>query len=98
MKISYRPFVRIDLIEAKSYYYSINADLAKQFLFQVKQTKNSIAKNPLHFSVKYDNKVRTALLSQFPYHIHFFIDENRKQIIILSIVFAGKDFVDFSKR
>ena len=56
MKISYRPFVRIDLIEAKSYYNLINADLTKQFLLRVKQTKNSIAKNPLHFPVKYDNK------------------------------------------
>ena len=32
MKISYRPFVRIDLIEAKYYYNTINANLAKQFL------------------------------------------------------------------
>ena len=45
MKISYRPFVRIDLIEAKYYYNTINANLAKQFLLNVKQTKN-LNKNP----------------------------------------------------
>ena len=71
MKISYRPLVRIDLIEAK---------------------------NPLYFPIKYENNVRTALLRQFPYHIHFFIDEARNRIVILAVVFAGKDFIDFTKR
>ena len=98
MKISYRPLVRIDLIEAKSYYNLINADLSKQFLLRVKQSKNSIAKNPLYFPIKYENNVRTALLRQFPYHIHFFIDEARNRIVILAVVFAGKDFIDFTKR
>lgn len=97
MKISYRPFVRIDLIEAKNYYNTINANLAKQFLLNVKQTKNLITKNPLHFSVKY-NSVRTALLKQFPYHIHFFIDEDKNRIVIIAIVYAGKDFIDYAKR
>ena len=53
MKISYRPLVRIDLIEAKSYYNLINADLS---------------------------------------------NEARNRIVILAVVFAGKDFIDFTKR
>ena len=72
-----RPYVSIDIIEAVEYYKNIDPQLAKQFLFRIGEATTYIAKFPLGFQIKY-KEVRTLLLKQFPYHIHYLVDENRK--------------------
>jgi len=42
--------------------------------------------------------VRTVLLKQFPYHIHYLIDDDKKQIVVLAIIHAYKNPADFSGR
>lgn len=42
----------VSAVRSPAAYNLINADLSKQFLLRVKQTKNSIAKNPLYFPIK----------------------------------------------
>ena len=63
-----RPAVKVDIINAADYYKNISPELAKQFLFRVREAKTFIARTPLGFQIKYNN-VRTLLLKQFPYHI-----------------------------
>lgn len=92
-----RPIVKADILEAIDYYKSINPKLAKQFLIRIKEAKESIALSPEGFSTKY-NVVRTILLKQFPYHIHYFIDNIQKQIVVLAIIHAYKNPNDYSKR
>lgn len=91
------PAVRVDVIEAISHYKKINPELAKQFLFRIREAKAYIARSPLGFQIKY-NGVRTLLLKQFPYHIHYLINEKQKQIIILAIIHAYKNPIDYSNR
>jgi hypothetical protein len=92
-----RPTVRVDIIEAVSYYKVISPKLAKQFLFRIREAKVYIQRSPLAFEVKYKN-VRTLLLKQFPFHIHYIIDDSQKQIIILAIVHAYRNPTDYSIR
>ena len=92
-----RPAVRIDIIEATDYYKYISPELAKQFLFRIREAKTYIARYPLGFQIKYNN-VRTLLLRQFPYHIHYFIDEAKHVIVILAIIHAYKNPLDYTKR
>jgi plasmid stabilization system protein ParE len=92
-----RPAVRIDIIEATDHYKKINPELAKQFLFRIREAKAYIARSPLGFQIKY-NQVRTLLLKQFPYHIHYLIDDTKKVIIILAIIHAYKNPTDYSSR
>ena len=92
-----RPAVRADIIEATNYYTKINPELAKQFLFRIREAKTYIARSPLGFQIKYNN-VRTLLLKQFPYHIHYLIDDSQKQIIILAVIHAYKNPQDYSIR
>ena len=92
-----RPAVKNDIIDAIDYYKKINHELAKQFLFRIREAKVFIALSPLGFQIKY-NKVRTLLLKQFPYHIHFLIDDTKQQIIILAIIHAYKNPADYSSR
>ena len=92
-----RPVVKVDIIEAVDYYKNINPELAKQFLFRIREAKAYIARSPFGFQIKY-NTVRTLLLKQFPYHIHYLIDDTKQQIIILAVIHAYKNPQDYSTR
>ncbi len=91
------PIVNIDIINATDYYKKINPELTKQFLFRIREAKAYIARSPLGFQIKY-NQVRTLLLKQFPYHIHYLIDDTKQQIIILAVIHAYKNPKDYSNR
>jgi len=92
-----RPSVKNDIVHATNYYKKINPELAKQFLYRIREAKTYIARSPLGFQVKY-KEVRTLILKQFPYHIHYFIDDSKKQIVILAIIHAYKNPDDYSNK
>lgn len=92
-----RPAVQADIINAVSYYKAVSPQLARQFLFRIREAKKYIDRSPLAFEVKYKN-VRTLLLKQFPFHIHYIIDDSEKQIVILAIVHAYRNPTDYSIR
>lgn len=96
-KFVYRPIVKQDLQKAKEYYNTISPKLAKDFLFRIREAKKYIALNPEGDDVMY-NQIRMHRLHQFPYHIHYFIDLNKKQIIILAIEFSKRNNLDFTFR
>jgi len=56
-----------------------------------------IGLNPFGFEIKYKG-VRTYQLNQFPFHIHYFIDEVNKQIVILAIIHAYRNPKDYTNR
>jgi hypothetical protein len=39
-----------------------------------------------------------VLLEQFPYQIHYFIDDDSKQIIVLTVIHAYRNPRDYSKK
>jgi plasmid stabilization system protein ParE len=92
-----RPAVKADLQNAVDYYNDISPELAKQFIIRIREAKKHIARTPLGFQIKY-NYVRTLQLKQFPYHIHYLVDDNQKHIIILAIIHAYRNPNDYSKR
>ena len=89
--------VSTDIIDAVEYYKKISPELAKQFLFRIREAKAYIVNSPIGFQVKY-NIVRTLMLRQFPYHIHYLIDDVQKQIVILAVIHAYKNPTDYSER
>ncbi|MCC6369827.1 MAG: type II toxin-antitoxin system RelE/ParE family toxin [Bacteroidia bacterium] len=91
------PSVKFDIINATDYYKNINPELARQFLFRIREAKSYIARSPLGFQVKYKN-VRTLLLKQFPYHIHYLINDTEQKIVILAVIHAYKNPYDFTTR
>ncbi|NVO02306.1 MAG: type II toxin-antitoxin system RelE/ParE family toxin [Bacteroidetes bacterium] len=91
-----RSSVKADIINAADYYKKINPKLAKQFLFRIREAKVYISQSPLGFQIKY-NQVRTLLLKQFPYHIHYIIDDTKQLIIILAVIHAYKNPMDYPK-
>jgi plasmid stabilization system protein ParE len=92
-----KPKVIFDIEDIVDYYISINPELATAFLDRVEEAKKYIADFPLAFQIKYKN-VRTVLLEQFPYHIHYIVDDVKKQIVVLAVIHAYKNPKDYSKR
>ena len=92
-----RPGVKSDILSAVSYYKKINPGLAKQLLFRIREAKTAIMRSPEGFEIKY-KEVRTLLLNQFPYHIHYFIDNSQKQIVILAVIHSYRKPQDYSSR
>jgi plasmid stabilization system protein ParE len=91
------PLINHDIIDVFDYYKSINPELAIAFLDRLEEAKKYIADYPVAFKVKYKN-VRTLLLKQFPYHIHYIVDDAKKQIVVLAIIHAYKNPKDYSNR
>ncbi len=92
-----RQEVAVDLVAATDFYRLISPKLAKQFLLRIREAKTYISQYPLAFQIKH-NGVRTLLLKQFPYHIHYVVDDGRQQIVILAIIHAYKNPRDYSTR
>ncbi|WP_394758695.1 type II toxin-antitoxin system RelE/ParE family toxin [Flavobacterium sp.] len=92
-----KPKVIFDIEDIVDYYKSINPELANAFLDRVEEAKKYIADFPLAFQIKYKN-VRTVLLEQFPYHIHYIVDDAKKQIVVLAVIHAYKNPKDYTNR
>lgn len=93
----YRPFVKQDLQKAIHYYKVISPNLAKDFLNRVREAENYILQNPYGDDVMY-KQIRMHNLKQFPYHIHFFVDDENKKVVILAIAFSKRENLNFSDR
>lgn len=97
MKTVLSPLAKLDLIDAKNYYKNIRPDLAKEFLNEVESAKKYISEHPLSNDISYE-VVRMHLLKKFPYHLHYILDENKNQIVILAVEFGKRGDLDFSHR
>ena len=91
------PAVKADIVAATNYYKAIHPKLARQFLLRIREAKTHIANSPFGFQIKY-KKVRTIFLKQFPYQIHYIIDETNQVIVILAVIHAYKNPADYTNR
>jgi hypothetical protein len=73
----------LDTAKAIEYYKEIRIELAREFLKDLRATKNYLVKHPKKIQVRYAN-IRVAFLETFPYGIHFRLQD--KTITIISIL------------
>lgn len=69
-----------DVEEILEYYSQINQKLPAQFLERLEEAKSRLANSELGFEIKYKS-VRTVLLKQFPYHLHYVLKDDQTVII-----------------
>jgi plasmid stabilization system protein ParE len=81
---------KIDIRDSAHWYEQQKRGLGKRFIFQVRTTIHLIQKNPTTFNVKYDD-VRTAVLSVFPYMIHYSVDEDNKLVIVSAVFHTSQN-------
>ena len=96
-RVVYIPLAKVDLKNAVTYYKDISPKLAKEFISRIREGRNYINHNPHGDDVMYKN-IRMHNVRQFPYHIHYQIIEEKKQILILAIEFSKRENLDFSDR
>lgn len=88
------PRAKKDIQAAAFYYRSIAPILSKQFLVRIREAREFITKYPLSLQIKHNN-IRLFLLKQFPYHIHYVLDDVNMQIVILAVLHAYKNPKDY---
>jgi len=96
-KVVITDFAKIDIRKAKEYYRDINVNLVKQFLSRIREAKLFISENPNGNDVIYQD-VRMHLIKQFPYHLHYFYDDDRELIVVIAVEFGKRENLDFSRR
>jgi len=78
-QLIFTPEAKADVKNAADYYDSKLHGLGRKFKNELQQKLTSLKQNPLTHSVRYDN-VRLAVISRFPYSVHYTIA--KKQIMI----------------
>lgn len=89
-EIIYLPLVYEDIKDTNQFYNSRRKGLGKEFINTVQLEFTRILKNPLLFDIKY-NATRIALMNQFPFGIHFEIQENTNLIVVKGIYHTSRN-------
>ena len=77
--------VENDIAEAKRWYAEQQTGLDARFVAAVKETVTNIVKMPSAYAVRYRN-VRIAHTKVFSYNVHFYVDEDKAQVVIIGII------------
>ena len=96
-KALYLDEVKNDIISAKQWYAKQQKNLDAKFVAAVKGTLSNILETPFAYAVRYKN-VRIAHTKIFPYNIHFYIDETKKQIVIIGVIHNRRNDAIFLNR
>ncbi len=84
------PIAKEDIRKAAKWYNKKRDGLGKRFTADVRETVRHIKQNPKAFNIRYDN-VSTAVLSVFPYMIHFNFDEAHKTVLVSAVFHTSRD-------
>jgi plasmid stabilization system protein ParE len=98
-ELNYFDQVEEDIEIAKFWYYeqSPDTDLEERFAFAIKETINKLQKNPFIYYPIFEN-IRIAHPKFFPYGVHFIINEDKKEILIIAILHNKQDKSKIIKR
>ena len=85
MKFILTTEAKLDVKKAVDWYEEKQKDLGKRFSKIIREEVKIIARNPEIYTHRYRN-IRTATVSVFPYLIHYTLDTDNTQVIILGII------------
>jgi len=84
------PLAKQDVSEAVQWYNSKQKGLGLRFLENIENQVSIIRKSPKIFPIRYNN-IRTCVLNDFPFMIHFTINSTKTTIIIAAIFHTSLD-------
>lgn len=91
------PLAKKDIRDSVFWYEHQQQGLGKRFMAQVQDKVHFIQQNPESFNVKYSN-IRTAVLTTFPFLIHYCIDDTNKLVIISAVLHTSRNPKIWNKR
>lgn len=91
-ELDYFDEVEDDIEIAKLWYYNQNpdTDLEERFSDSIKEVVSKLQKNPFIYYPIFEN-IRVAHPKFFPYGVHFIINEDKKEILIVAILHNKED-------
>ncbi len=84
------PVVYKDLQEAKAWYNAKGEGLGEEFKKEVNKEIAYIGAYPRHYQKKY-KELRSSMVTRFPYRIYYLIEEADKRIVIMGVLYGGRD-------
>jgi len=96
-KVILLPLAKEDIKNASAWYNKQQKGLGKEFSLSVRKTVKFIKENPLTFSTRYEN-TKTSIIERFPYMLHYSIDDDKKLIIISSVLHTSRNPVIWTNR
>lgn len=82
------PDAKQDVFDAVTWYNSKQTGLSERFLGELELVFQRIETLPLHF-MKVHRNSRQALLSKFPFAVHYFIENER--IVVFAIIHTSRN-------
>ena len=82
------PLVNLDIEETAFWYNQRDPDVAVRFVDEARHAMFAAAKNPLHFSVRFEN-VRRVRLRHFQHSVFFTISDIN--VFVLAVLHSARD-------
>ena len=76
---------RLDIIEAIEWYNNKQQGLGFRFYKHTQAALNTIQKHPFGYAIRYKT-IHTAIIDNFPYMIHYVVDQDLGLIRVLAII------------
>ncbi len=82
-RIVYSHNASLEIKAAKEWYNEQRKELVKNLMNDIKSLQTKIKNNPFFAPFVY-NDIRSSSCNHFPYSMHYYIDEKRYTVVILS--------------
>ena len=79
-----------DLQRAAKWYNQAQHGLGKELVSRFRVRLSELQTNPYACQIRY-SEVHTALVEQFPYMIHYWVDQQNETIVVISILHTSQD-------
>ena len=89
-KIVFTPGAKEDLRNAAIWYNKQRKGLGKDFVKRIRERAAEIQDLPLSCQIRYKD-IHTAVIEQFPYMMHYWVNEDNKTIYIITILHTSQD-------
>lgn len=86
-----------DLREPVQWYKGRNSKLSRRLLTEIRRTTHHIAENPFSYAISY-SEMRIAVVSIFPYTIHYIFQEDKNVVFIAAIFHTSLNPRKWDKR
>lgn len=96
-KIKLEPEASNDIQQAMDWYNTKQAGLGKKFYKSLQKSIDGLTTYPF-YQIRYGGNVRCLPIKNFPYMLHFTIDENQTIVIIRAVFHTSKSPQSWTKR
>ena len=89
-KVKIAPAALEDIQNIIDWYNDQQNNLGIKFRDSTLKHINSLTRNPHIYAIRY-NQIRCVLIKKFPYMVHFYINEDTKEVEILAVISTHRD-------